>query len=179
MKCDELKAYTCGGWCCDKEAYPKKDVDESIAEMKEIIEKNRSAFYVDLGIVANDCEKLKAENARLKATPEQIMKEVFGKVLIYPNDLVPLDNAYELAVGLKSAKRALWLARANNAKLWAHYWFDVAPSEYIKYDIIGRMEGNEKEFILTTLKTHRTASEWVGVWEIIDKKCRAKAKEYE
>lgn len=79
----------------------------------------------------------------------------------------------------REAKRSLWLMRANNAKLWVNFWFDVFPSEYNKYDIIGRMEGNEKEFILTTLKTHRTASEWVGVWEIVDKKCRAKAKEYE
>lgn len=34
MKCDEMKSYTCGGWYCDKEAYPKKDVDEAIAELK-------------------------------------------------------------------------------------------------------------------------------------------------
>ena len=85
----------------------------------------------------------------------------------------------ELNAENREAKRSLWLMRANNAKLWANFWFDVFPSEYNKYDIIGRMEGNEKEFILTTLKTHRTASEWVGVWEIVDKKCRAKAKEYE
>ncbi len=34
MLCDELKSYVCGGWLCDKEAYPKKDVDEAIAELK-------------------------------------------------------------------------------------------------------------------------------------------------
>ena len=85
----------------------------------------------------------------------------------------------ELKAENREAKHSLWLTRANNAKLLANFWFDVFPSEYNKYDIIGRMEGNENEFILTTLKTHRTASEWVGVWEIVDKKCRAKAKEYE
>lgn len=33
-KCDELTSYVCGGWRCDEEAYPKKDVDEAIAEIK-------------------------------------------------------------------------------------------------------------------------------------------------
>lgn len=32
---EKLKAYVCGGWCCDKEAYPKADVDKYIAEMEE------------------------------------------------------------------------------------------------------------------------------------------------
>lgn len=35
----ELKAYVCGGWCCEKEAYPKDEVDKVIAEKdKEIAE---------------------------------------------------------------------------------------------------------------------------------------------
>ena len=44
--------------------------------------------------------ELKAENERLKATPEQIMKEVFDKCLIYPKEMVRLDDAYKLAVSL-------------------------------------------------------------------------------
>ena len=30
----ELKAYVCGGWCCDKEAYPKDEADKVIAHHK-------------------------------------------------------------------------------------------------------------------------------------------------
>lgn len=33
-KCDDLKPYVCGGWSCEKEAYPKDKVDEAIAELK-------------------------------------------------------------------------------------------------------------------------------------------------
>ena len=62
MKSDELIS----DYCFDatdnqmKAVYPKADVDAAIAELKDIIEKNQSAYYVDLGIVAKDCEKLKA-----------------------------------------------------------------------------------------------------------------------
>lgn len=153
MKCDELKSYTCGGWCCDKEAYPKKDVDEAIAELKARIHELEITTRTDnsavIGLLSDELEKLRpmeaaleiaeadnkkyierikeleAENKRLKATPEQIMKETFDKVLIYPKELVSLDDAYKLAVETKEAKHALWLARVKRAidkiawfKLW-------------------------------------------------------------
>lgn len=62
-------------------------------------------------------EEKDAEIARLKATPEEIMKEVFDKVLIYPHDMVRLEDAYRLAVSLRKTKRALYKACAN----WAHF----------------------------------------------------------
>ena len=74
------------------EVYLKHDVDDVIAE-------------------------LEAENKRLKASPEQIMKELFDKVLIYPHEKVRLEDAYKLAVSLKNTKRALYKACAN----WAHH----------------------------------------------------------
>ena len=46
MKCDEMKSYTCGGWYCDKEAYPKKDVDEAIAELKEQLRAEKRALWL-------------------------------------------------------------------------------------------------------------------------------------
>lgn len=30
----ELKAYVCGGWCCDKEAYPKDEADKVFRRLK-------------------------------------------------------------------------------------------------------------------------------------------------
>lgn len=79
---------------------------------------------------------------------------------------------------LRKTQRALWITRAKAAKSWANYWFDVAPSENIKYDRIGRMEGVEKEFILTKVTKHMTASDWVGLWEKVDQLCLKKAEEY-
>ena len=78
----------------------------------------------------------------------------------------------------RKLKRALWVARAASAKFWANYWFDVAPSKYIKYDRIGRMEGVEKEFILTNVNKHMTASDWVGLWEKVEQRCKKKAEDY-
>ena len=155
MKCDELKDYN----IMDIEAMDDERLEESESGMIQV-----TRVYIKHEVDEAIAE-LKTENDRLK----QWMKKHF-----YCEEMLAVEKREH-----KATKRALWLARANNAKLWANFWFDVFPSEYNKYDIIGRMEGNEKEFILTTLKTHRTASEWVGVWEIIDKKCRAKAKEYE
>ena len=62
MKCDELKPI-------DLECNFGKDIDEVNAAIAE----------------------LKAENKKLKASSEQIMKELFDKVLIYPNEMVRLE----------------------------------------------------------------------------------------
>lgn len=72
-------------------------------------------FYIK-SEVDDIISKLEAENRKLKASPEQIMKELFDKVLIYPHEKVRLEDAYKLAVSLKNTKRALWLARALRAR---------------------------------------------------------------
>ena len=59
-----------------------------------------------------------AEIARLEATPKEIMKEVFDKVLIYPHDMVRLEDAYKLAVALRRSNRKLCLAKAQE---WRNY----------------------------------------------------------
>ena len=57
-----------------------------------------------------------AEIARLEATPEEIMKEVFDKVLIYPHDMVRLEDAYKLAVALRRSNRKRCVAMAKWCK---------------------------------------------------------------
>lgn len=47
MKCDELKSFVCGGWCCSEETYHKKDVDEAIAELKQKLEDVQTTAYAD------------------------------------------------------------------------------------------------------------------------------------
>lgn len=70
--------------------------------------------------------ELKAENERLKATPEQIMKEVFDKCLIYPKEMVRLDDAYKLAVSLRKQKYKRCLAMASKCRLRARWFGDNA-----------------------------------------------------
>ena len=79
-------------WEAEYEVYSKIEVDKVIAEKD-------------------------AEIARLKATPEEIMKEVFDKVIIYPHEMVRLEDAYRLAVSLRKMKRAFYKACANWAFL--------------------------------------------------------------
>ena len=42
VQMSELKAYVCGGWFCEKEAYPKDEADKVIAELKQ---KNDDSRY--------------------------------------------------------------------------------------------------------------------------------------
>ena len=56
--------------------YLKSEADKVIAELKDIIEKNQSAYYVDLGIVAKDCEKLKASEDVLVTDNRNLLDKV-------------------------------------------------------------------------------------------------------
>lgn len=62
MKCDELEPIEFADDFVNGNGiryYDKHDVDEAIAELKDVIEKNQSAYYVDLGILADDVRKAK------------------------------------------------------------------------------------------------------------------------
>ena len=124
--------------------------------------------YSIIDIEAIDDERYKKEKAPGKFVPES---------RVYLKSEVDTAIA-ELKRENRKLKRALWVARAASAKFWANYWFDVAPSKYIKYDRIGRMEGVEKEFILTNVNKHMTASDWVGLWEKVEQRCKKKAEDY-
>lgn len=127
--------------------YAKDDVDELIA-------------------------KKDAEIARLKApTPNEVMKEVFDKVLIYPKEMVRLDDAYKLAVALRDTRRALWSARANMARGLAEmceHQMDCCGVSRSRFLI-----GWDKRF-----KPKRmTTTEWGKLWRKVEQKCWAKAEE--
>ena len=89
---DRFLGQTMSEYGCDTKIYLKSEADKVIAEKD-------------------------AEIARLKATPEDIMKEVFDKVLIYPHEMVRLEDAYRLAVSLRKMTRAFYKACANWAFL--------------------------------------------------------------
>lgn len=173
MKCDELTPVTreyADEYWADRFAmvYNADEVDAAIAELKEIIEKNRTAYYVDLGIIAEDCEKLKAENAQLKKEIEFMHSNckwnagkgcarLMGEKLAIIDDNVKLKqklesvqaSAYAESVDAgmenRKLKRALWLARAERAK------------EMCRRLLI---QGFDPK------------------WEEVERKCRAKAEEY-
>lgn len=140
--------------------------------------------YDIMDIEAMDDERLeKSESGKIQVTRVYIKSEVDDAITELKAKLESVQaSAYAESVDAgmenRKLKRALWVARAASAKFWANYWFDVAPSKYIKYDRIGRMEGVEKEFILTKVTKHMTASDWVGLWEKVERLCRNKVEEY-
>ena len=156
MKCDKLKPIQQGSvelgeyWVYDAE-----EVDAAIAE-------------------------LKAENKKLKASSEQIMNELFDKVLIYPHEMVSLEYAYKLAVSLKNTKRALWLARAERNK-------DLRMLGNFRKYVESRVE---KVYSIYSYPTkgfpanylHKAMMDafetWCKYFKIAEDKCRAKAEEY-
>lgn len=140
--------------------------------------------YDIMDIEAMDDERLeKSESGKIQVTRVYIKSEVDDAITELKAKLESVQaSAYAESVDAgmenRKLKRALWVAKAASAKFWANYWFDVAPSKYIKYDRIGRMEGVEKEFILTKVTKHMTASDWVGLWEKVERLCRNKVEEY-
>lgn len=200
MLCDELETemwldYSGEPMPC----YPAKDADAAIAELKQKL--HDAEMAKDDAEAANteyreDIRKLKAENedidyqrkqlSRLCAFKENEIKELKDKIqdlkVIISQKEDAINKAVDIAFNIKKerdfTKRSMWLARAAAAEFWANYWFDVAPSESIKYDRIGRMKGVEKECVLTKVTKHMTASDWVGLWEKVERLCRHKAEEY-
>lgn len=72
--CFELEKVLSGK--SNKLFYSKGEADAVIAELKDIIEKNQTAYYVDLGIVAKDCEKLKAREDVLVTDNRDLLEKI-------------------------------------------------------------------------------------------------------
>lgn len=151
--------------------YDANEVDENLDKLKKEIRLAEMAKDDDEAAnteYREDIRKLKAENERLV----KCCKEYDSRQRIDEN------KKFNAIQQLRKMKRTLWISRAAYAKFWANYWFDVAPLKHIKYDRIGRMEGVEKEAILTKVTKHLTASGWVGLWEKVEQLCIKKADEY-
>lgn len=71
-------------------------------------------------------------------------------------------------------KRALWLARANEASKEVNYWTCQDESSYAIVDFNVR-----HETIVSYKAPHHRPYKWISIWENVERKCRAKAKEYE
>ena len=73
-------------------------------------------------------------------------------------------------------RRALWLARANDAR-----------NSYIKWNLFANFESEDKLFTIdeydetpgaTDGQVLRTYTEWLRIWQEVERKCLKKAEEY-
>ena len=77
-------------------------------------------------------------------------------------------------------KRALWLARANDASSFASLFStlgDIEDDESRTYWIFG----NKRKIVIDKLKCHRmeTSYKWFCIWDNVAGKCLKKAEEYQ
>lgn len=112
--------------------------------------------------------KVDAAIAEIKADNERLKKcEIWMKQHFYCEEVIACESAKN-----RKLKRALWLARANNAESQFLYWcarFGV-ESCFTKVDIRG--------YSVNTKRRLRTIGEWIEKWKNVKSKCRAKAEEY-
>ena len=105
--------------------------------------------------------ELKAENERLKKC------EIWMKQHFYCEEVIACESAKN-----RRLKRALWLARAERAadRERIFYFNDLETM----LDIDGFSYDSKKK------KGHKklTARLWRIIWQKVERKCRAKAKEY-
>ena len=92
------------------------------------------------------------------------------------NDKNEVDSAIaELNEENRKLKRALWLARANRAHAewghWATIWF-CRTSAVLN---INKSSVSQDPYRCTI---QRNAAIWRNMWNEVERKCRAKAKEY-
>ena len=141
MKCDELKAYVAGiDGILHKnqrhgDVYLKDDVDAAIAELKE---KLMPCLNGDCILTCEVVEKYGKENAELKQKLEDVQASAYAE-------------SVDAGMRERRLRRALWIARAENAK----------NSAFICWN--------------------RTESGWQSKyekWKKVERKCLKKAEEY-
>ena len=169
MKYDELKYEHLGE---ANKTYPastliirKQFVDAAINELKEELY-NQKWRGDEWARNANDKDKqiaeLKAENERLKKKMDDyhLMSDI-------------------RRAKIKELKRALWLARANDASSFAGLFSTLS---YIEDDGSRTywIFGNKRKIVFDGLKCSRmeTAYKWFCIWDDVAHKCLNKAKEY-
>ena len=176
MKCDELQYERIGD---ANKTYPastlvvrKQFVDAAIDELKEELY-NQKWRGDEWARNANDKDKqiaeLKAENAELKAK-------------LYEAEEARIEagaDAADYYQENRRLKRALWLARANDASSFAGLFSTLS---YIEDDGSRTywIFGNKRKIVFDGLKCSRmeTAYKWFCIWDDVANKCLNKAKEY-
>ena len=73
-------------------------------------------------------------------------------------------------------KRALWMARAERARIESIYWLNLMYDEKwssVKFTVRRKHGANVKP-----RQTTRTPERWFDVWDVVELYCKHKAKEY-
>ena len=111
-------------------------------------------------IPLEEYESIKRENAELKSKLESVQASMYCDVVD-----ANMEN--------RRLKRALWLARASEAKKEVNYWTCQDESSYaiVDFNIRG-------ETIVSYKSPHHRPYKWILIWENVERKCRAKADEY-
>jgi hypothetical protein len=163
MRCDKLKAepmiinddYTAL-------YYLKESVDAAIDELKEKIDGQKWRGD-EWARAANDKEKQIAE---LKAKLEDVQATAYAE-------------SVDAGMENRRLKRALWLARANDASSFAGLFSTLS---YIENDGSRTywIFGNKRKKVFDGLKCSRmeTAYKWFCIWDDVANICLKKAEEY-
>ena len=152
MKCDELKDYD----IMDIEAMDDERLEKSESGKIQV-----TRVYIKSEVDAAIAE-LKAENERLKRC------EIWMKQHFFCEEVIACESAKN-----RKLKRALWLARASEASKEVNYWTCQDESSYAIVDFNVR-----HETIVSYKAPHHRPYKWILIWEIVERKCRAKAEEY-
>lgn len=92
------------------------------------------------------------------------------------NLCIEKSNVDTLEQALNQMQRALWLARADRAKAewghWATIWF-------CNTSVVLNINKSSVSQVPYRCTIQRNAAIWRNMWNEVERKCRAKAKEYE
>ena len=166
MKCDELQYERIGD---ANKTYPastlvvrKQFVDKAIDELKEELY-NQKWRGDEWARNANDKDKQIAE---LKTKLEDVQATAYAE-------------SVDAGMENRKLKRALWLARANDASSFAGLFSTLS---YIEDDETRTywIFGNKRKIVIDGLKCSRmeTAYKWFCIWDDVANKCLKKAEEY-
>ena len=136
-----------------------------------------------------DCVCVIPSEVYLKKDADAAIAELKQKL----EDAKASAYAESLDAGMENyiLRRALWLARAERAKYRVEYWacrggtllehypFCVnGDSPFNRLSEMGCLYGDTNERLKEAKFKHLYASEWMLVWENVERKCLKKAEEY-
>lgn len=149
-----------GGKLVEEETcYLKSDVDAVIAEKDKALEFAKALTLKDIEIIKEKDNEI----AELKAKLESVQASTYV-------------DSVDAGMRERKLKRALCFARAMNAK-----------NSYLKWNLFANFESKEKLFTIdecdetpgtTDGQVLRTYTEWMRIWQKVERKCREKAEQY-
>lgn len=158
-------------------------------ELKPLVFSLNDLAYIDESAVKKNFEN-PHDHAVYKATEVDAAIEELKQKL---EDAEATAYAESVDAGMRERrlKRALWIERAERAKYRVEYWacrggtllehypFCVnGDSPFNRLSEMGCLYGNTNERLKEAKFKHLYASEWMLVWENVERKCLAKAEEY-